>query len=64
MFAVASDVYVDKLPSANGGTNIMFWEHLIVHFFWFWAVWRQFVQLSLGQHCVPDLVNQLLAVLC
>lgn len=29
MFAVASDVCGDKLPSAHGVTNIMFWEQLV-----------------------------------
>lgn len=35
MFAVASDVYGDKLPSANGGINIMFWEQLVSPLFQF-----------------------------
>lgn len=35
VFAVASDLCEDKLLSANGGTNIVFWEQLVSPLFQF-----------------------------
>lgn len=35
LFAVFSDARMDRLPSANAGMDVMFWEQLVSLFFLF-----------------------------